>query len=149
LKLALGGRLFRDHRLSHDGSLACSSCHDVSTNGADDGRRTTARDGSPAPFNIPTVFNAALSFRLNWEGNFRALEGQSESSLENPAKLATSSAEVVQRLNADPEMIRQFGAAYGHPLDRTALLDALRLPRPRRPWSEAAQFVTRWRCLGI
>ncbi len=29
------------------------------------------------PFNTLTVFNAALSFRLNWEGNFRTLEAQS------------------------------------------------------------------------
>ena len=35
LKLALGERLFEDHRLSRDGSRACSSCHDVRTNGAD------------------------------------------------------------------------------------------------------------------
>ena len=35
LKLALGEQLFADHRLSHDGTLACSSCHDLHTNGAD------------------------------------------------------------------------------------------------------------------
>jgi len=33
--LALGEHLFEDHRLSGDGSRACSSCHDVRTNGAD------------------------------------------------------------------------------------------------------------------
>src|SRR5262249_10922353 len=34
LKLALGERLFTDPRLSHDGSRACISCHDIRTNGA-------------------------------------------------------------------------------------------------------------------
>jgi cytochrome c peroxidase len=60
LKLMLGERLFNDRRLSHDDKLACSSCHDVHTNGADDNHRMTARDGSPMPFSVLSVFNAAL-----------------------------------------------------------------------------------------
>ena len=85
----------------------------------------TAHDGSNAPFDTLTVFNAALSFRLNWEGNFRALEAQAESSLENPANMRTSVDEVVGKLNADPEMVRQFRAAYGRAPDRSSFLDAL------------------------
>jgi len=125
LKLALGESLFEDHRLSHDGTLACSSCHDIHTNGADDGRRKVARDGSKLPFNIPTVFNAALSFRLNWEGNFRTLEGQTQSSLENSANMATSVDAVLEKLNTDPNMVRQFSSAYGRSPDRASLLDAI------------------------
>ncbi len=123
LKLELGERLFADPRLSSDGKLACSSCHDLRTNGA--GRRDTAHDGSKAPFDIVTVFNAPLNFRLNWEGNFRALGAQAESSLENPANMATSVDEVLGKLNADPEMVDRFRAAYGHPPDRASFLDAL------------------------
>jgi cytochrome c peroxidase len=125
LKLALGESLFEDRRLSHDGSLACSSCHDIQTNGADDGGRKVARDGSKLPFNILTVFNAALSFRLNWEGNFRTLEEQTQSSLENPANMATSVDEVLEKLKADPDTIRQFVGAYGRSPDRENLLDAI------------------------
>jgi cytochrome c peroxidase len=124
-KLALGKRLFVDRRLSHDGDLACSSCHDLHTNGADDRRRTIARDGSKLPFTVLTVFNAALSFRLNWEGNFRTLEAQAQSSLENPANMATSVDEVLTKLNADPEVVRQFRDAYDRPPDKTSLLDAI------------------------
>jgi cytochrome c peroxidase len=124
-KLALGERLFMDRRLSHDGTLSCLSCHDVNTNGADGGRLTTARDGSKLSFRVPTVFNAALSFRLNWEGNFRTLEAQAESSLENPANLATSVTEVVGKLNADPDMVSLFNEAYGHAPDRASVLDAI------------------------
>jgi cytochrome c peroxidase len=125
LKLKLGERLFGDPRLSGDGELSCSSCHDLRTNGAGAGRRTIAHDGSKAPFDVLTVFNAALNFRLNWEGNFRALDAQAESSLENPANMRTSVDEVLGKLNADPEMARQFRAAYGRPPDRTSFLDAL------------------------
>jgi cytochrome c peroxidase len=125
LKLALGQELFKDHRLSHDGTLACSSCHDLHTNGASDGRRLTARDGSRLPFTILTVFNAALSFRLNWEGNFQTLEAQAQSSLENPANMATSVDEVLTKLNADSQVVKRFSQAYGHAPDRTSLLDAI------------------------
>jgi cytochrome c peroxidase len=124
-KLALGEHLFGDPRLSGDGKLACTSCHDLKTNGAGDGRTLTAHDGSRLPFNTLTVFNAALSFRLNWEGNFRALGAQAESSLENPANMRTSVDEVLGKLNADPRMVQQFRAAYGRAPDRASFLDAL------------------------
>jgi cytochrome c peroxidase len=77
------------------------------------------------PFNTPTIFNAALSFRLNWEGNFRTLEEQAESSLENAANLATNANQVLNKLGADPQVVRQFTQAYGHPPDRASLLDAI------------------------
>jgi cytochrome c peroxidase len=124
-KLALGERLFGDPRLSGDGKLACTSCHDLKTNGAGDGRTLTAHDGSKLPFNTLTVFNAALSFRLNWEGNFRALGAHAESSLENPANMRTSVDEVLGKLNADPRMVQQFRAVYGRAPDRASFLDAL------------------------
>jgi cytochrome c peroxidase len=124
-KLALGESLFRDRRLSHDGSLSCASCHDVHTNGADDNRRTTARNGTKLPFTVLSVFNAGLSFRLNWEGNFRTLQAQAESSLENPAHMATSVDEVLAKLRADPRTVQRFREAYGQEPDRASLLDAL------------------------
>lgn len=124
-KLALGERLFEDRRLSHDGSRACSSCHDVRANGADGNRRDMTFDGTELPLNTSTIFNAALSFRLGWEGRFRTLEAQAEALLESPGIMATSLDEVVGKLRADPELARQFSEAYGHAMDPTSLLDAL------------------------
>jgi cytochrome c peroxidase len=122
LKLALGERLYGDPRLSADGNLACSSCHDLRTNGAGGNKGTMAHDGHEPPFDTLTVFNAALSFRLNWEGNFRTLEAQLESSL---VSMGTSTDEVVRKLNADPGIVRQFNAAYGSPPNRANFLDAM------------------------
>jgi cytochrome c peroxidase len=124
-KLALGERLFEDTRLSHDGARSCSSCHDTHSNGADGRRLDTAPDGADLPLNTNTVFNAALSFRMGWQGNFRTLEVQAEASLNNPLFMATSLDEVLGRLKTDPEMVQQFGAAYGHGPDRESLLDAI------------------------
>jgi cytochrome c peroxidase len=125
LKLALGERLFADPRLSRDGSRACSSCHDMRTNGADSNRHDRAFDGSQPPLNTSSVFNAALSFRLGWEGKFRTLEAQAEAALESPQGMGASIDEVLQRLSADPQMRRQFAAAYERAPDRAGLLDAI------------------------
>jgi cytochrome c peroxidase len=125
LKLALGERLFDDPRLSGDKMRACSSCHDTRTNGADGRRRDTTPDGSELPLNTLTVFNAALSFRLSWDGKFRTLEAEAEAALENPGIMGTSVEEVLGRLSADPETARQFIGAYGHGPDRGSLLDAI------------------------
>jgi len=77
------------------------------------------------PFTVLTVFNAALSFRLNWQGNFQTLESQAQSSLENPANMATSVDEVLGKLDADKQMVDRFSKAYGHAPDSASLLDAI------------------------
>jgi cytochrome c peroxidase len=120
LKRALGERLFSDTRLSADGTLACSSCHDIRTNGARPSHATVSR-----PFDTPTVFNALLSFRLNWEGNFRAPAAQVVSALENPVNMHTSVGEVVLKLDADPAIVDQFRAAYGDGPNGERLVDAI------------------------
>ena len=125
LKLALGERLFADLRLSADGSRACTSCHDIRTNGADANRHDEAPDGSELPFNTSTVFNASLSFRLGWEGKFRTLEAQAEASLESPQRMGTSIDDVIRRLSAAPELAHQFKEAYGRGPDKASLLDAI------------------------
>ena len=122
LKLALGERLFSDVRLSADGKLACSSCHDVRTNGA--GGRIGSAGAKPS-LDTLTVFNAALSFRLGWQGKFRSLTEHVEASLENPVNMNTNAEAAVRRLQKDPGMTSQFYAAYGRGPDRDDFLDAL------------------------
>jgi cytochrome c peroxidase len=124
-KVALGARLFGDPRLSHDGHEACSSCHDVSTNGAD-ARRFDPSDGHGAlALNTPTVFDAALSFRLDWEGDIPTLEDQAEQFLEDPQTMATTAKAATAAVAAEAGMPAQFQQAYGHPPDRASLLNAI------------------------
>jgi cytochrome c peroxidase len=132
-KLELGERLFMDTRLSGGGDLACSSCHDIHSNGAGGRKASLVRDNPQgnssdkptAKFDTLTVFNAALNFRMNWEGNFRALSAHVESSLENPENMNTSVDDVVRKLSADPATAQQFRAAYGRDPDRESFLDAM------------------------
>jgi cytochrome c peroxidase len=124
-KVALGEGLFQDRRLSGDQMRACSSCHDTRSNGATARRRDSAPDGQPLPLNTSTVFNAALSFRLNWTGSFRTLEAQAEASLRNPAIMGASMPTVLARLAADPEVAGQCRAIHGRDLDQHCVLDAI------------------------
>ncbi len=124
-RLVLGERLFSDLRLSHDDTRSCSSCHDIRTNGASASAHDLTPGGQSLAINTPTVFNASLNFRLNWEGNFRSLEDHAKQTLRNPAIMASSADEVVSKLRADPEAVRQFRDAYGREPDVAALLDAI------------------------
>ena len=124
-RLVLGEQLFHDRRLSHNNTRSCSTCHDIRTNGASANAHDLAVDGRPLALNTLTVFNAALSFRLNWEGNFRALERHAEAVIKNPTLMASSPDEAVNKLRADPEIVRQFRDAYGREPDVAALLDAI------------------------
>jgi cytochrome c peroxidase len=121
-KLALGERLFNDPRLSAAGDVACSSCHDLRTNGADGTEHRAEKDATGTKFNILTVFNSALSFRLTWRGRFHDLAEQAEASIES---MHSNLAEVAQRLDADPETVSQFRVAYGRDPDRDSILDAI------------------------
>jgi cytochrome c peroxidase len=123
-RLLLGERLFSDRRLSHGNTHSCSSCHDITTNGASANVLDVPKS-APTALNTPTVFNASLNFRLNWEGKFRSLEEGAENTLRNPAIMASSADEVVSKLRADAEAVQQFRDAYGRGPDVAAVLDAI------------------------
>jgi cytochrome c peroxidase len=125
LKVALGERLFGDPRLSRGNTRACSSCHDLQTNGASRNARDTAPDGSPLTLNTSTVFNSTLSFRFGWEGEFRTLEAQAAASLQNPRIMDSGIEEVLGKLSRDSDVVHQFEAAYGHGPDAPSVLDAI------------------------
>lgn len=125
LKIKLGERLFGDPRLSHDNSRSCSSCHDLGTNGASRKSHDVGLDGSSLPLNTLTVFNAALNFRLGWEGKFRTLEVDTEALLDSPQIMGTSIPEAVEKLDADPNMRREFTAVYGNGPDASNIVDAI------------------------
>jgi cytochrome c peroxidase len=125
LKLALGEDLFRSPLLSRDQTRSCGSCHDVGSNGADSVQHAIGADGKPLVFNTPSVFNAALSFRLNWAGDKRTLESQIVWALSSAPGLGTTIPEVLARLEADAGMVGRFVAAYGRYPDEASLIDAL------------------------
>lgn len=124
-RAALGAALFADPNLSSSGTVSCASCHDLRTNGASALGHDLASTGQRTAVNTPTVFNAALSFRLDWIGDARSLEAQADQSLRRPDIMSATPEVVLAALKAEPAMARRFQAAYGHPPDWPSLLDAL------------------------
>ncbi|MEO6596747.1 MAG: cytochrome-c peroxidase, partial [Planctomycetota bacterium] len=59
-QVALGQRLYFDPQLSKDGSVSCSTCHDVSRNFTDLRPVSEGIGGKLGRRNAPTVMNAAL-----------------------------------------------------------------------------------------
>jgi cytochrome c peroxidase len=124
-KVALGERLFHDPRLSRNGDRSCNSCHDVNGNGATIKAHDPSPDGSPIPLNTPTVFNAVGNFRLNWIGDARTLEEQARESIESPSIMGSNLPESIAKLASDVDLMADFRAVYGRPLDPDGVLDAL------------------------
>jgi cytochrome c peroxidase len=124
-EVRLGERLFNDARLSHNNRLSCASCHQLDAGGDDGQARTLGSDGQPLDFNVPTIFNAALSFRLNWRGNFRTFEELTEKVLLDSRLMATTWQELLSKLRADQAYEEAFHATYGGPPSPPLVLDAL------------------------
>jgi cytochrome c peroxidase len=124
-KIALGEALFFDPRLSRDDRFACVACHALDQAGNDGRAHSDGLDRRPLLFNVPTIFNAALNFRLNWRGNFRTLEEQNEAVLLDPLLMGANWPELLAKLGGDPDVRRDFIQVYGGPPDRERVLDAL------------------------
>ncbi len=124
-KVALGEKLFRDPLLSHDGSLACLTCHQLDHGGDDGLRLSITNQGEPGVINSLSVFNSALNFRLTWRGRFRTLDEQVESVLHSPSEMNTSWAEILPKLQARPDYVAAFGQLYADGITRTNVLDAM------------------------
>jgi cytochrome c peroxidase len=121
----LGERLFSDPRLSRDDSRSCLTCHDLQLNGAAGKAQVTALNGTALRYRPLTVFNAALSFRLSWDGRYRTLEEQALASLVNPSIMGSNVNDVVNKLKMDRGIVSQFEDAFGHGPDSNSLVEAI------------------------
>jgi cytochrome c peroxidase len=124
-KIALGERLFSDPRLSGNNGRSCATCHNIKLNGASPASFDTASDGSQLAFNTLTVFNAALNFRLGWQGKQRSLRREIADLLRNPRIMNCPSDVVAGKLAADPSMQHLFETVYGRGPDGEGVVDAL------------------------
>ena len=124
-KVQLGEMLFHDVRLSRSDELACASCHLLAEGGDDNRPLSPGSDGELLNFNAPTVFNAALNFRLNWRGNFRTLEEQNEAVLLNARLMNTNWGELLPKLHADEAYREAFATVYRSDPAPAHVLDAL------------------------
>jgi cytochrome c peroxidase len=75
-KIALGRKLFFDGRLSADGTVACSTCHDPARAFTDGRPVSIGIHGRAGQRNAPTILNALYNNAQFWDGRATTLEQQ-------------------------------------------------------------------------
>lgn len=111
-RVALGRKLFDDVILSGDETVSCVSCH-LREKGLSNGARFAALPTrSVGTLNVPSLYNIAYNFRYNWDGRFSTLESQLDALIEKKAVMASSWAQVVERLRGHREYGPGFRQAY-------------------------------------
>lgn len=124
-KARLGERLFHDHRLSGNGTVACASCHDLARAGIDGLARSVGIEGRLARRNAPTVFNAGFQPMQFRDGRAATLEDQIDLPLADPDEMGARWPDVLARLGADPSYRDAFARLYPAGLDAAAVRDAI------------------------
>jgi len=124
-KLQLGIDLFREGRLSRDGSVACTSCHISRMGGVDRGPVSFGIDGAQGTMNTPTIFNAALNFRQFWDGRALTLQEQALGPIQNPAEFGHDLDGAVAALESIPEYVSAFDRLYPDGITAANLSDAI------------------------
>ncbi|MBY4678777.1 cytochrome-c peroxidase [Marinobacterium arenosum] len=83
-KIDLGALLFKDKRLSSDGTISCASCHQPDKAFADDLAVAEGIGGQQGVRNTPSLLNAAYMTTQFWDGRRETLEDQAQDPLFNP-----------------------------------------------------------------
>jgi cytochrome c peroxidase len=125
-KIALGQKLFFDGRLSADGTVACSTCHDPAR-AFTDGRATSIGiQGRAGQRNSPTVLNALYNKTQFWDGRAGTLEDQALQPIINSAEMGQPSLDAaVTAIAAIAEYRDAFGRVFGRAPNAPDLARAL------------------------
>lgn len=112
-KIELGDKLFHDKRLSVDGTVSCSKCHDESQAFTDGLPVSVGHHGLTGTRNAPTVLNAAFNKSQFWDGREPDLEGQSKQPLINPVEHGLAGhKQVLEIIRTDPDYLAVFQSVF-------------------------------------
>lgn len=115
-KVALGHRLFFDGRLSLDGTVACSTCHDPARAFTDGRPVSIGIKGRFGQRNAPTILNALYNKSLFWDGRATTLEDQAALPIQNPSEMGQPSLDAAAAAIAkDRAYLQAFQQVFGRP----------------------------------
>jgi cytochrome c peroxidase len=125
-KVALGQKLFFDGRLSADGTVACSSCHDPARAFTDGRRVSIGIKGRVGQRNAPTILNTLYNTTQFWDGRARTLEEQAAFPIVNPSEMGQPNLDAaVARVAGVREYRRAFERVFRGPPNGSNLLRAI------------------------
>ena len=124
-RVELGRLLYFDPVLSGDNTQSCATCHHPDL-GFSDGRSLSMGKGGQGvgpsraggaviKRSAPTIWNAAYSPRLFWDGRAASLEDQARFPITSEIEMNQNPDELVKELKAIPEYVRLFDRTFdGH-----------------------------------
>jgi cytochrome c peroxidase len=128
-KWKLGKHLYFDPILSSDRSVSCATCHDPAKGYTDNSPVSTGIRGNKGGVSAPTVLNSAYHVFQFWDGRAASLEDQSQGPPQNALEMFDGDGhawrKVVERVRAEPELVKQFKQVFGTPPTRDTVAKAI------------------------
>ena len=125
-KISLGQRLFFDRRLSADGTVSCSTCHDPALAFTDRKPTSIGIKGRVGQRNAPTVLNALYNKTQFWDGRVNTLEEQAALPIVNSVEMGHANLDAaVAQLAAVEEYQQAFRNVFGRPPNSPDLMRAI------------------------
>src|SRR5438093_7964251 len=125
-KISLGQKLFFDRRLSADGTVSCSTCHDPAFAFTDRKPTSVGIKGRVGQRNAPTVLNALYNKTQFWDGRVNTLEEQAALPIVNAVEMGHPNLDAaVAQIAAIEEYQQAFRVVFGRSPNGPDLLRAV------------------------
>ncbi len=112
-RIELGRKLFFDPRLSQDGSVSCSTCHDPNRGWSDGQPVAIGIRGASGTRNSPTIVNATYNDLVFWDGRTIGTTTQALLPLVNPIEMGIQQeGDILRRLRLIPGYVALFAQAF-------------------------------------
>jgi cytochrome c peroxidase len=111
-RIELGRRLFNDHRLSREQSLACASCHDPKRAFSTAKPLSVGVFGRQGRRNVPTLINRGYGKMFFWDGRVTTLEEQVLKPIQDTYEMDMTLAEATARIGLSADDISRALASY-------------------------------------
>jgi cytochrome c peroxidase len=119
-RVELGRKLFFDPRISVDGTVSCSRCHQAALYGTDGLPKAKGAFDKVNDRRAPTVLNAALEFKAHWRGDRENVEDQASQATTGPASFGNpdnaSTMSKVKAIAGYPELFQKAFPAEPDPV---------------------------------
>jgi cytochrome c peroxidase len=114
-KIALGKKLFFDRRLSGDGTMSCSTCHDPNQGFSDNLEISLNYPTTRNWRNSPTLINVAFQEQLFHDGRSSSLEEQALFPMMSAFEMNQNLDFMEEEIRAVPEYVAEFKEIFGDP----------------------------------